>query len=53
MPESIARAYCEPLDGYRRNSVLAGYVHLHFLSSPCFAEQFVQHCAKWALTATK
>jgi cobyrinic acid a,c-diamide synthase len=53
MPESIARAYCEPVEGYRRNSVLASYVHLHFLSSPGFAEQFVQHCAKSAFTATR
>lgn len=53
MPESIARAYCEPVEGYRRNSVLASYVHLHFLSSAGFAEQFVQHCAKSALTATR
>jgi len=52
MPESIARAYCEPVEGYRRNAVLASYVHLHFLSNPWFAEQFVQHCAKWAPTTT-
>jgi len=53
MPDSIARAYCEPIDGYVWNSVLASYVHLHFLSSPGFAEQFVKHCANWALTAAK
>jgi cobyrinic acid a,c-diamide synthase len=53
MPESIARAYREPVEGYRRNSVLASYVHLHFLSSPGFGEQFVQHCAKRALTTTR
>jgi cobyrinic acid a,c-diamide synthase len=53
MPESIARAYGEPVEGYCQNSVLASYVHLHFLSSPRFAEQFVQYCAKSALTTTR
>jgi cobyrinic acid a,c-diamide synthase len=53
IPERIARAYDEPVDGYCYKSVLASYIHLHFLSSPDFAEQFVQHCATWALTTTK
>ena len=52
MPQSIARAYAEPVEGYRHKSVLGSYIHLHFLSSPAFAEQFVQHCANWALTTT-
>jgi cobyrinic acid a,c-diamide synthase len=50
MPQSIARAYSEPVEGYRHKSVLGSYIHLHFLSAPGFAEQFVQHCANWALT---
>ena len=53
MPERNARAYGEPVEGYRWKSVLGSYVHLHFLSSPAFAEQFVQHCANWALATTK
>ena len=53
MPEGIARAYREPSEGYRWNSVLASYIHLHFLSCPTFAEQFVQYCANWALTTTR
>lgn len=53
MPEGIARAYREPAEGYRWNSVLASYIHLHFLSCRTFAEQFVQHCANWALTTTR
>jgi len=52
LPQAIARAYSEPAEGYRHKSVLASYIHLHFLSSPGFAEQFVQHCANWALTTT-
>jgi cobyrinic acid a,c-diamide synthase len=45
MPESITRLYREPAEGYRAGSVLGSYVHLHFLSCPRFAEQFVQDCA--------
>jgi cobyrinic acid a,c-diamide synthase len=52
MPERIARAYGEPVEGYRHKSVLGSYIHLHFLSSPGFAEQFVQYCAHWAFTTT-
>jgi cobyrinic acid a,c-diamide synthase len=52
MPESVERAYSKPVEGYRWKSVLGSYIHLHFLSSPGFAEQFVQHCADWALTTT-
>jgi cobyrinic acid a,c-diamide synthase len=46
MPETIARAYAEPAEGYRVNSVLGSYIHLHFLSCPSFAEGFVQDCAR-------
>jgi cobyrinic acid a,c-diamide synthase len=46
MPETIARAYAEPAEGYRVNSVLGSYIHLHFLSCPGFAEGFVQDCAQ-------
>lgn len=53
MPEGIARTYREPADGYLWNSVLASYIHLHFLSCPEFAEHFVQHCAHWAFTTTR
>ncbi len=52
MPGGIARAYEESAEGYRHKSVLGSYIHLHFLSSPGFAEQFVQHCVNWALTTT-
>ena len=45
MPETIRRAYAEPAEGYRVNSVLGSYIHLHFLSCPGFAGNFVQECA--------
>ncbi len=47
MPESVCRAYREPAQGYRSRSVLGSYIHLHFLSCPAFAENFVNRCAKW------
>jgi cobyrinic acid a,c-diamide synthase len=53
MPETIARAYAEPAEGYRVNSVLGSYIHLHFLSCPGFAEGFVQECAQWRASKTK
>jgi cobyrinic acid a,c-diamide synthase len=53
MPSAIARVYREPVQAYRKHSVLAGYIHLHFLASPDFAEQFVQHCAERQLTTTQ
>jgi cobyrinic acid a,c-diamide synthase len=49
MPESIARVYREPAEGYRMGGVIGSYIHLHFLSCPAFAERFVQTCAR-ALT---
>jgi len=33
-------------DRYRVVEVLGSYVHLHFLSCPRFAEQFVENCAR-------
>ena len=45
MPESVTRVYREPAEGYRVGSVTGSYIHLHFLSCPRFAEQFVQDCA--------
>ena len=45
MPQSVTREYREPAEGYRVGSVLGSYIHLHFLSCPRFAEQFVQNCA--------
>jgi cobyrinic acid a,c-diamide synthase len=45
MPESVTRVYREPAEGYRIGSVMGSYIHLHFLSCPHFAEQFVQDCA--------
>jgi cobyrinic acid a,c-diamide synthase len=53
IPETIARAYAEPAEGYRVNSVLGSYIHLHFLSCPGFAEGFVQECAQWRASKTK
>jgi len=45
MPESVTRVYREPAEGYRIGSVTGSYIHLHFLSCPRLAEQFVQDCA--------
>jgi cobyrinic acid a,c-diamide synthase len=45
MPQSVTREYREPAEGYRVGSVLGSYIHLHFLSCPRFAEQFVENCA--------
>ena len=46
MPATVTRMYREPAEGYRVRVVLGSYVHLHFLSCPRFAEQFVQDCAE-------
>jgi cobyrinic acid a,c-diamide synthase len=46
MPETTARVYRDPADGYRVQSVLGSYIHLHFLSNPKFAENFLRHCAE-------
>jgi cobyrinic acid a,c-diamide synthase len=46
MPETIARVYRDPAEGYRVQSVVGSYVHLHFLSSSKFAERFVCECAQ-------
>jgi cobyrinic acid a,c-diamide synthase len=46
MPETITRAYRQPAEGYRVGDVLGSYIHLHFLSCPRFAEQFVDNCAR-------
>jgi cobyrinic acid a,c-diamide synthase len=45
MPETITRVYRQPAEGFRVGSVAGSYIHLHFLSCPRFAEQFVQDCA--------
>ena len=45
MPETVTRIYREPAEGYRIGSVMGSYIHLHFLSCPRFAEQFVENCA--------
>jgi cobyrinic acid a,c-diamide synthase len=45
MPETITRVYREPAEGFRIGSVVGSYIHLHFLSCPRFAEQFVEDCA--------
>jgi cobyrinic acid a,c-diamide synthase len=47
MPSSIERIYRSPAEGYRVHSVLASYIHLHFLSCPGFAKRFVEHAAQW------
>ena len=53
MPETIARAYAQPAEGYRVNSVLGSYIHLHFLSCPSFAEGFVRDCVQRRAYKTK
>jgi cobyrinic acid a,c-diamide synthase len=47
MPPSIERSYRPPAEGYRVHSVLASYIHLHFLSCPGFAKRIVEHAAQW------
>ena len=53
MPQSVTRLYREPAEGYRVGSVLGSYIHLHFLSCPRFAEQFVDNCAGWRTQDSK
>jgi len=38
-----------PADAYRVHAALGSYVHLHFLSCPQFAEEFVDRCEKWPI----
>jgi cobyrinic acid a,c-diamide synthase len=45
MPETTARVYRKPAEGYRVRSAVGSYIHLHFLSCPGFAERFVENCA--------
>jgi cobyrinic acid a,c-diamide synthase len=45
MPPTVARAYAAPAEGYRVQSVLGSYIHLHLLACPGFAERFIEHCA--------
>ncbi len=47
MPDQVERAFRAPAEGYRAGSVLASYIHLHFLSCPAFAAGFVRQCAAW------
>jgi cobyrinic acid a,c-diamide synthase len=47
MPSSVDRIYRAPAEGYRVYSVLASYIHLHFLSCPGFAKRFIEHSAQW------
>jgi cobyrinic acid a,c-diamide synthase len=49
MPETITRVYREPAEGFRVGPVTGSYIHLHFLSCPRFAEEFVEDCA-WRRT---
>ncbi len=46
LPEAVANVYVAPAEGYRRNSAIGSYVHLHFLSCPEFAHRFVEDCAR-------
>lgn len=51
MPAEMRRCWClhsshgARAEGYRTESVLAGYAHLHFRSCPDFATRFVEACA--------
>jgi cobyrinic acid a,c-diamide synthase len=36
-----------PADAYRVHAAFGVYVHLHFLSCPRFASEFVDRCEKW------
>jgi cobyrinic acid a,c-diamide synthase len=45
LPAHIERVFRGPAEAYRAGSVLASYIHLHFLSCPDFASGFVRHCA--------
>jgi cobyrinic acid a,c-diamide synthase len=45
MPDQVERAFEAPAEGYRAGSVLASYIHLHFLSCPAFAARFIRYCA--------
>jgi cobyrinic acid a,c-diamide synthase len=44
MPERIERPYA---DAYRVHAATGSYVHLHFLSCPRLAGDFVDACEKW------
>lgn len=52
MPPEICRCFSlhgsrgERREGYASGSVLAGYAHLHFRSSPEFASRFVEACCR-------
>ena len=52
MPAAVPRCLvlrngrAERAEGYAAGSVLAGYAHLHFRSSPDFARRFVHACAE-------
>ena len=46
MSGTMCPAYKSPAEGYRVRSVLASYIHLHFLSCPAFAGRFVDLCAR-------
>ena len=42
----IAGTHSGVAPGYRVHSVIASYIHLHFLASPGFAHGFVERCAQ-------
>jgi cobyrinic acid a,c-diamide synthase len=46
MPKNMDRAYREPAEGFRAGSVLGSYIHLHFLSCPDFAVNFIRDCVR-------
>jgi cobyrinic acid a,c-diamide synthase len=58
MPDEIARCFRLHAkngtreEGYALGSVLAGYAHLHFRSSPGFAARFVDACAQAQIRTT-
>jgi cobyrinic acid a,c-diamide synthase len=50
MPENIQRVYRSPAEAFRVHAAMGSYVHVHFRSSPHWAEAFVDACEQWRIT---